>query len=352
VPNDDSEYSCASPAWIDLAKKAKLKKKPADIHALYIPSAQDPEKPTPILFRKIPKCPDGFPMGSRSRDAAQPVTRVIIDQDYWLAAFPITQLQWRKGVEFFQHQKLSQAQQLNPQPSYHSGDHLPVEQVSWDDVQRWIAMLSSIVQSESNALELRLPYEAEWEWACRVVQDGDTNYRACTWEFNGAREFGDSDGAMIHNGWFTVNSGFKTHRVGEKTPNVLGLYDMHGNVWEWCMDRWVDDYSQYWDGITIKELKELNATGRDGLRATRGGCWIDSAWRCQAAIRFRWSPAFRNRLQGFRVGLFPGPNRANASKTQVGSKQRREAETLREPTESPRAGFENMSMPPRSGENF
>jgi hypothetical protein len=106
------------------------------------------------------------------------------------------------------------------------------------------------------------------------------------------------------------------------------------------MDRWVDDYSQYWDGITIKELKELNATGRDGLRATRGGSWFFSAGWCLAANRGRGTPDDRYRIRGFRVGLFPGPNRANASKTQVGSKQRREAETQREPTESPRAGFE------------
>jgi hypothetical protein len=118
------------------------------------------------------------------------------------------------------------------------------------------------------------------------------------------------------------------------------------------MDRWVGDYSQYWDGITIKELREVNAASSDGLRASRGGGWIDSAWRCQAAYRDRWAPDFRDWDQGFRAGLFPGPNRAKASKTQVGSKLRREAETQREPTESPRAGFENMSMPPRSGENF
>ena len=75
-------------------------------------------------------------------------------------------------------------------------------------------------------------------------------------------------------------------------------------------------------------------------RATRGGSWNNSARRCQAANRNRRTPDNRNRNQGFRVGLFPGPNRANASKTQVGSKLRREAETQREPTESPRAGFE------------
>jgi hypothetical protein len=127
---------------------------------------------------------------------------------------------------------------------------------------------------------------------------------------------------------------------------------MHGNVWEWCMDRWVGDYSQYWDGITIKELREVNAASSDGLRAARGGSWYISAWWCRAAFRGRGAPDYRFRYLGFRVGLFPGPNRANASKTQVGSKLRREAETQREPTESPRAGFESMSMPPRSGENF
>jgi hypothetical protein len=118
------------------------------------------------------------------------------------------------------------------------------------------------------------------------------------------------------------------------------------------MDRWVDNYSQYWDGITIKELKEVNAASSERRRATRGGGWDYSARGCQAACRSWGSPGDRNGVRGFRVGLFPGPNRANASKTQVGSKLRREAETQREPTESPRAGFENMSMPPRSGENF
>jgi hypothetical protein len=115
---------------------------------------------------------------------------------------------------------------------------------------------------------------------------------------------------------------------------------MHGNVDEWCMDRWVDNYSQYWDGITIKELKEVNAGSSERLRATRGGCWYYSARWCQAANRYRGAPDYRYGYLGFRVGLFPGPNRAKASKTQVGSKLRREAETQREPTESPRPGFE------------
>ena len=92
--------------------------------------------------------------------------------------------------------------------------------------------------------------------------------------------------------------------------------------------------------------------GNQRHRVFRGGCWDYSAGRCQSADRIGWGPDIRNRNLGFRVGLFPGPNRAQASKMQADSKQRREAETLREYEESPRAGITKMSNPPRSGENF
>ena len=312
-----------------------------------------------MIFKRIPPARDGFPMGDRKMDDASPVTRVVIKRPYWLAAFPTTQIQWRVGIEEFQAAGLSEWQELSKLNPDFRGDYLPMENVNWTDCQTWMRCFASLphvsklLQQESvTHLRVRFPYEAEWEWACRAVQDGDTNYRACTWEFNGASHFGDDAPAMEQNGWFGSNSGGATHRVGEKAPNPLGLYDMHGNVDEWCMDRWVDNYSQYWDGITIKELKEVNAASSERRRASRGGCWVDSARGCLAANRFWRSPGFRDWVLGFRVGLFPGPNRANASKTQVGSKLRREAETQREPTESPRAGFENMSMPPRSGENF
>jgi formylglycine-generating enzyme required for sulfatase activity len=312
-----------------------------------------------MIFKRIPPARDGFPMGDRKMDDASPVTRVVIKRPYWVAAFPTTQLQWRVGIEEFQAAGFPEWQELSELNPDFKGDYLPMENVNWTDCQTWMRCfarlphVSKLLQQESGTLlRVRFPYEAEWEWACRAVQDGDANYRACTWEFNGTSHFGDRDAAMDHNGWFGGNSGRATHRVGEKAPNPLGLYDLHGNVEEWCMDRWVGDYSQYWDGITIKELREVNAESSDGRRASRGGCWYYSAWGCRAADRFGWTPGLRGWIRGFRVGLFPGPNRANASKTQVGSKLRREAETQREPTESPRAGFENMSMPPRSGENF
>ncbi|MFM9064834.1 MAG: hypothetical protein ACKOOI_17615, partial [Pirellula sp.] len=84
----------------------------------------------------------------------------------------------------------------------------------------------------------------------------------------------------------------------------------------------------------------------------RGGCWYDSAGWCRSANRDRWRPVNRGRFQGFRVGLFPGPNRAQSSKAQADSEQRREAETLQESAESQREGFSSISLPPRSGENF
>ena len=312
-----------------------------------------------MIFKRIPPARNGFPMGDRWLISASPVTRVVIKRPYWLAAFPTTKLQWRVGIEEFQAAGFPEWQKLSKLNPGFKGYYLPMENVNWTDCQTWMRCfarlphVSKLLQQESGTLlRVRFPYEAEWEWACRAVQDGDANYLACTWDFNGVSHFGDDAPAMDHNGWFYDNSGGATHRVGEKAPNPLGLYDMHGNVNEWCMDRWVENYSQYWDGITIKELREVNAESSDGLRALRGGCWGYSAWWCRAAFRDRRVPDIRYVGQGFRVGLFPGPNRANASKTQVGSKLRREAETQREPTESPRAGFESMSMPPRSGKNF
>ncbi len=285
-------------------------------------------------------------MGDRRRDRASPVTRVVIDQDYWISAFPITQLQWRQGIE------LGAITKLDPDPSYFKGDYLPVEQVCWDDIQLWLSGLRELLDFSETKFELRLPYEAEWEWACRAVKGTDGRYQACTCEFNGLNHFGDGEPAIEKCGWFKDNSGNSTHRVGQKDPNPLGLYDMQGNVEEWCSDLWLDNYSGYWDGITLQQLISVNSTGYDRHRVVRGGCWSYSAWWCQSAIRNWWWPDDRFRFQGFRVGLFPGPNRAQASKAQADSEQRREAETLQESAESQRDGFSSISLPPRSGRNF
>ncbi|MFM7932132.1 MAG: hypothetical protein ACKO9Q_30830, partial [Pirellula sp.] len=112
------------------------------------------------------------------------------------------------------------------------------------------------------------------------------------------------------------------------------------------------NYSGYWDGITIQELVGVNSVLNERLRVFRGGGWYYFARWCRSAYRDRRWPDFRYWVRGFRVGLFPGPNRAQSSKAQADSEQRREAETLQESAESQREGFSSISLPPRSGRNF
>jgi formylglycine-generating enzyme required for sulfatase activity len=314
---------------------------------------------TAMIFKRVPAALDGFPMGDRRLDRASPVTRVVIEAPYWLAAFPTTQLQWRSGIEAFHKAGVKDHQDLSECKPAFSGDYLPMESVNWDDCVAWMNCLMRLphVRKEldndpKNPFILRLPYEAEWEWACRAVPSTDGRYQACTWEFNGLNHFGDGEPAIERCGWFRYNSGSATHRVGQRDPNPLGLYDMHGNVDEWCADLWMENYSGYWDGLTLQEVIGLNSVLNERLRVIRGGSWGYSAWGCLSAFRFGWWPGNRNGLRGFRVGLFPGPNRASSSKTQADSEQRREAGTLRESAESQRDGFSSISLPPRSGRNF
>jgi formylglycine-generating enzyme required for sulfatase activity len=317
------------------------------------------DQSTAMIFKRVPAALEGFPMGSRSMDDARPVTRVVIEEPYWMAAFPTTQLQWQVGLKEFKAAGFSEYKTLaNLYPGF-TGPYLPMERINWTDCQTWIEcfnrlpQVQELLQKDSPTPQsFGLPYECEWEWACRAVRGTDGRYQACTWEFNGLNHFGDGEPALEKCGWFADNSERSTHRVGQKDPNPLGLYDMHGNVWEWCTDRAVYNYSGYWDGITMQQLISVNSTGDKRHRVIRGGGWGNSARWCQSAIRDWWRPDLRYGVLGFRVGLFPGPNRAQSSKAQADSEQRREAETLQESAESQREGFSSISLPPRSGRNF
>jgi formylglycine-generating enzyme required for sulfatase activity len=128
----------------------------------------------------------------------------------------------------------------------------------------------------------RLPTEAEWEYACRAGSKA-------------AYGFGDERDLLGDYAWFTQNSGGKTHPVGEKKPNAWGLYDMHGNVWEWCSD-W---HGEYPEGAVSDPTGSREASHR----VVRGGGWFYEATFCRSAIR-RWIvPAKRSDSIGFRVAL-------------------------------------------------
>ncbi|MGH9754982.1 MAG: SUMF1/EgtB/PvdO family nonheme iron enzyme, partial [Blastocatellia bacterium] len=163
---------------------------------------------------------------------------------FYIGKYQITQAQWEAV--------------MGNNPSYFKGDPaLPVENVSWNDAKEFCKKLSQMTGKD-----YRLPSEAEWEYACRAGTTGDYA--------------GDLD-AMA---WYTENSGGKTHPVGQKQPNAVGLYDMHGNVWEWCEDAWHNDYS----GAPTDGSAWLSG-GDSSRRVLRDGSYFYLARLCRSAYR-------------------------------------------------------------------
>lgn len=175
---------------------------------------------------------------------------------FYIGKYPVTQAQWKEVME--------------NNPSYFSGfsgcDQCPVETVSWNDAVAFIAKLN-----DGGKNDYRLPTKAEWEYA---AQGGKKS--------QGFKYAGSNN--LDEVGWYNENAGSKTHPVGTKAPNELGIYDMSGNVWEWCEDE----------------------IGTD--RVFRGGSWSNSAVRCRAAFRNGWLPQGRFSDLGFRLALSIPPH--------------------------------------------
>jgi len=164
---------------------------------------------------------------------------------------------------------------MGTNPSNFKGETNPVETVSWNDATEFCKKLS-----EQTRRAVRLPTEAEWEYACRA---GTAT----------AFSFGDADSTLGDYAWYTSNSGSTTHPVGQKKPNAWGLYDMHGNVWEWCAD-WYGDYPK---GAVTDPQGPASGTAR----VLRGGSWGSAPATCRSAHRFYLTPAYRYYYCGFRV---------------------------------------------------
>jgi formylglycine-generating enzyme required for sulfatase activity len=197
-----------------------------------------------------------------------PVHTVELD-GFWMGKYEVTQEQYQAV--------------LGKNPSNFKGPKNPVEQVSWNDATDFCRKLTDKVgRASSPARFFRLPTEAEWEYACRA---GSTT-RFC---------FGDSDGELGDYAWYDGNSGNTTHPVGEKKANEWGLYDMHGNAWEWCGDSWrVDGYS-------AGSSKNPPGASSGSYRVFRGGCWNFSARSCRSAFRAGHVPGGSYYLLGFRA---------------------------------------------------
>lgn len=197
-------------------------------------------------------------------EESKPVHRVTVDT-FYMAKYEVTQRLWREVMD-------------NNPSRWKGNDSLPVEQVSYQDAQIFIARLSQIT-----GYRFRLPTEAEWEYAAR----GGRYSKDCV--FPGAN--GDPGSVA----WYGMNSGNHTHVVGRLKPNELGLHDMAGNVWEWCSD-WFGDYP---------DSPQDNPRGpRKGEhRILRGGCINSPSWGCAVFDRSWYEPEFGYGFNGFRLVL-------------------------------------------------
>ena len=204
-----------------------------------------------------------FMMGSNEYEREKPIHKVTVS-DFYIGKYEVTQKEWQEI--------------MGNNPSSFKGDDLPVETVSWNDVQEYITKLNA-----KTGKKYRLPTEAEWEYAAR----GGNKSRNYT--YSGSNSIDEV-------AWYSSNSGSKTHSVGTKRPNELGIYDMSGNVWEWCSDWYGVDY--------YKSSPEQNPKGASNgdMRLLRGGSWYYDYSYCRVSIRNHYNvPDLRNLNFGFRV---------------------------------------------------
>ena len=209
-----------------------------------------------------------FTMGATSEQGSdayndEKPTHSVTLSSFYLCKYEVTQALWQAVMD--------------ENPSNLKGDNLPVEQVSWDDCQTFITRLNNLTGKN-----FRLPTEAEWEYAAR----GGNRSRG--YKYSGSNVLSDV-------AWYDDNSGDKTHPVGSKSPNELGLYDMSGNVREWCSD-WYGTYSS---------TAQTNPTGSSSgsLRVLRGGSWFSVARNCRSSSRHHDVPDGRFYLLGLRLAL-------------------------------------------------
>jgi len=280
-------YAVALPNLTGLAK-AKAAKRLLEVYPDYVhgtmratmsatePAGRVPEVPAALTnsigmkFVLIP--PGEFLMGSPPGDSdaqaeEKPQHKVEISKAFYLGVTEVTQEQYERV--------------MGENPSKFKGDpQRPVEQVSWDDAVAFCRKLS-----EKEGRTYRLPTEAEWEYACRAGSQ-------TKWSF------GDDASALKDYAWSGDNAGGTTHAVAQNKPNAWGLYDMHGNVWEWCQDRYAsEEYRRFASQAAVDPRDPDEAT----VRVLRGGSWRDIGRNCRSGCRNRAGPEARSLAFAFRV---------------------------------------------------
>lgn len=224
-----------------------------------------------VKFRMIYVKGGEFMMGANeqdyeSRDNEKPAHKVILS-DYWIGETQVTQELWQAV--------------MGNNPSCFKGEKLPIEQVSWNDCQLFISKLN-----ELTGQHFCLPTEAQWEYAARGGHLGKAN----DYKYSGSQKIADV-------AWYVRNSSLKTHQIATKKSNELGLFDMSGNVCEWCQD----GYMRY------KKNMQKNPTGREDIGSIfhvyRGGSWHQAASNCRITSRSCSSPLVSYNYIGLRLAL-------------------------------------------------
>ena len=221
-----------------------------------------------VTFNMIKVDGGTFTMGGTSEMGTpypdeKPTHQVTLSSSYYIGETEVTQALW-KAV-------------MGKNPSKFNGDNLPVEKVSWKDCQKFIEKLNSLTGKR-----FRLPTEAEWEFAARGGNKSNLT------QYSGGGNIDDV-------AWYYGISGDKTHPVKTKKANELGIYDMSGNVWEWCQD--------WWGSYGSSEQTNPKGPDRGSHRVYRGGSWDNGARYCRSSIRGNDSPDNRSSFLGFRLAL-------------------------------------------------
>lgn len=205
--------------------------------------------------------------GSDVDDDEKPTHSVTLN-DYYIEDTEVTQALWQAV--------------MGGNPSYYTGGNHPAEYVSWNDCQEFITKLNQLCAGQLNGMQFALPTEAEWEYAARG------GMQSCGYKYSGSNSLGNV-------AWYTDNSGNTPHAVGTKQANELGLYDMSGNVFEWCYD-WFGSYTGNAQNNPI-------GPSIGSARVYRGGSWIINARSCCVSVRSCSSPDYRYSDIGFRLAL-------------------------------------------------
>jgi len=207
--------------------------------------------------------PGTFTMGSSTGDGDEaPEHQVTITKPFYLGKYEVTQRQWKEL--------------MGNNPSKFKGDNQPVDRVSWDDAQMFLRKLQ-----EKTGRKFTLPTEAQWEFAARAGTSSQ-------WDF------GNQESSLGDYAWFEENSGNGTHPVGQKKPNAWGLYDLYGNVQEWCNDWYAEPYPQ-------GDVSDPQGPNSGHSRVLRGGAWGDDSAMVRPAYRNASGPGDRAPGNGFRV---------------------------------------------------